>query len=149
MLGQTSKEVITLSRMRRLVSNTPDDDVGTIVVASNHIRKLLFRIFECLGIGPRDSPVARNLRPHHKPHTFCFTHHILVMRIVSQTDIVASQLLSPAKQGTSILYRMSTTTTVWFLLVYRDSLQEDGLAIKQNLLVASLDSTETYLVCKG
>ena len=149
MLGQTTKEIIALSRMRSLVGNTPDNHVGTIMVASNHICELLLGILESLRISPCDSPITRNLTPHHNAHTFSFANHILIVWIMSQTNKVASQLLSPSKQSASILNRISTTTTICFLFVYRNSLQEYWLAIKQNLLVASLDSTEAYLVCKG
>ena len=132
--------------MRGLVGDTPDDDVGTIMVASNHICKLLLSILEGLRISPIDSPIARNLRPYQNALTFSLAHHILVVRIMSQTNKITSQFLSHSQQCTGIFYRVSTTSTIGFLLMNTDSLQEDGLTIQQNLFIASLDSTETYLV---
>ena len=95
MLGQTTEKGITLSRVRRLVGDAPDDDVRTVMVTMNHICQLLFSILEGLRILPVDRPIAGNLRPHHDTHALCLAYHILIMRIVSQTHEVTTQFLSP------------------------------------------------------
>ena len=70
--------------MGRLVGNTPDDDVGTVLVAQYHICHLLLGIGVGLGIFPGDGPVAGYLAPHHEPHALSLAYHIFIVWIVCQ-----------------------------------------------------------------
>ena len=102
-LGKRREEAVARLAVRSLIGYAPDDDVGTVLIASNHVAKLTFGILICVGILPGDGPVARNLAPHHDAHTFGFAHSMFVVRVVSQTHVVAAQFLSPVEQCASIL----------------------------------------------
>ena len=144
--GQTSEELVALGRVRRLVGNTPDDDIRTVMVAGNHVLQLCLSILIGGEVLPGDGPIDGNLRPHQNTHALSFAHSIFVVRIVGQTHEVATQLLRPREQRVGISRAVGATAAVGFLLVYADTLQEDGLTVEQNLLAARLNLAETHLV---
>ena len=135
--------------MWRLVGNRPDDDVGAVVVATNHVRQLLAGIVVGLRVTPGNRPIDGNFRPHQYTHAFGLAHHFLVVRIVSQTNEVAAQFLGPSQQCAGVLHAIGTTSAIGFLVVDGDALQEDRLAVQQNLFAACLDGAETDGVNEG
>ena len=68
------------------------------------------------------------------------------MRIVSQSDEVATKFLCPAEQRVGVCCAIGASATVSFLLVNADAAQEDGLAVEQELLATGFDGAETNLV---
>ena len=135
--------------MGRLVGDAPDDDVGAVLVACNHITQLCLCILEGLGVGPGDGPIDGNLRPDEDAHALCLTDGVFVVGIVCQTHEVAAQFLCPGEEGVSVLGGVGTTAAVGLLLMDGDALEEDRLAVEQNLLVAGLDGAETDVVGEG
>ena len=65
---------------------------------------------------------------------------------MGQAHEVTTQFLGPGEQCAGILGRVGATTAIGLLLMDGDSLEEDGLAVEQDLLVARLDGAETDLI---
>ena len=145
-LSQVAQECIALGGMRRLVSDTPYDDVGTVMVTCNHICQLILGVLVGLGILPGNGPVNRNLGPYQNTHLLCLAHHLLVVGVVCQTYKVTSQFLGPREQGTSILNAVGPTASVGLLIVYTNAFQEDRLSVQKYLLITCLDGAETYFI---
>ena len=68
---------------------------------------------------------------------------------MSQTHEVAAQFLGPREQRAGILYAIGTTSAIGLFVVDGDALQEDGLAVQQDLFAARLDGAKTDRICKG
>ena len=60
-LCQAPEEVVALGRVGRLVGDAPNDDVGAVVVAADHIGQLLFGVGEGGGVLPGDGPIDGDL----------------------------------------------------------------------------------------
>ena len=146
MLCQSAQELVALGRVGSFVGNRPDNHVGTVLVAANHVGQLPFGILVSFGVFPCNGPVNGNLRPHQDSHTLSLAHGILVVWIVSQSDEVAAKFLCPAEQCVGICCAIGASATVCFLLVNADAAQEDGLSVEQELFATRFDGAETNLV---
>ena len=68
---------------------------------------------------------------------------------MGQAHEVAAQLFGPCEQLAGIFGGVSPPAAVGLLVVDADALEEDGLAVEQNLLVACFDGAEADLVGDG
>ena len=53
--GEVAEELVAIGRVGRLIGNAPDDDVGAVVVAGNHVTQLVLGVLIGFGILPCDS----------------------------------------------------------------------------------------------
>ena len=83
--------------MGRLIGQRPDDDGGTIVVASYHVGELSLGILVGVGILPRDGPIDGDFRPQQETLSLSLAHGQFVVRIMGQSQEVTTQLTCPAK----------------------------------------------------
>ena len=53
--GKIAEELVAIGRVGRLIGNAPDDDVGAVVIAGNHVTQLVLGVLIGFGILPCDS----------------------------------------------------------------------------------------------
>ena len=92
---QATQELVAFGRMGRFVGNAPDDDIGAVLIAQNHVGQLTLGILVSVGVGPCNGPIDGNLRPDENAHSLCLTHSIFVMGIMSKANEVTAQFLCP------------------------------------------------------
>ena len=68
---------------------------------------------------------------------------------MGQTYVVAAQFFGPGEQCAGIFNAVGAASTVGLLVMDANTLQEYGLAVKQQLLALGLDGAETYPVLQG
>ena len=68
---------------------------------------------------------------------------------MGQAHEVTTQFLGPREQLVGVFGRVGPPAAVSLLVVDADALEEDGLAVEQDLLVACLDGAEADLVGDG
>src|SRR6185437_1872879 len=68
------------------------------------------------------------------------------VRIVRQPHEVAAQFLSPGNQRAIVIYGNCMATAIRRFFVGRNSAQENGLAVEEDLGAASLDGTKADVI---
>ena len=116
------------------------------MVASNHVAELCLGIRERRRIRPIDIPINWNLRPHQQSHAIGQTNLIFVVRVMSESDEIASQLFHPPEKRLRILLAECPPFAKWRLLVHGNSPQENRLSVQQNLVALRLDCSEANLI---
>jgi hypothetical protein len=81
-LFERGEELQPRRTLRRLVPNGPENDGSPILIASNHLRELLFGIAKRSRILPGDGPVNRYFRPDEQSHFIRQADHRFVVRVM-------------------------------------------------------------------
>src|SRR5262245_29595475 len=67
------------------------DDYGSAVpITSDHFTQLVLGVCQSSRILPLNGPVNRNFGPHHQSESVCLSDHLLVVRIVGQTNKITA-----------------------------------------------------------
>ncbi len=127
---------------RRLVRHRPQDDRRAVLVASDHLTQLAPGIGQGGLVLPLDRPVNRDLGPYQQAELVCNAHHVLVVRVVGQSDEVAVELLHPFEQGARVLGTVRPAITFRRLFVHTDATEEHRLSIEQDVGSVGRDGAE-------
>ena len=116
------------------------------MIARNLVAQLRLGIRQRRRIRPVNIPIDRNLRPHQQSHAVRQTNLILVVRIVSEADEVASQIFHPPEKSLRIFRAEGAALAKRRLLVHRNAAQKNGLAVQQNVRSLHFDRAKTNLI---
>ena len=89
-LNKSCEEMIASLSPWSFIGHTPYNNGTAVMIALDIISKLSVSIVIGFLVIPLDSPIHRDLAPHHQALFLGHAHHLFVMRIVSQTDKVTS-----------------------------------------------------------
>ena len=129
-----------------LIGHAPYNDSTAIMVAFHIVTQLAQGVFIGGGIVPVDSPIDGNLAPEQQSFALCQPYHLLVMRIMGQSEEVAAQLLGPTDECLVILFPCAAARLERCFFVDGYSAQENLFAIEQDFVAGSLYVAKTDFV---
>src|SRR5258708_28984502 len=139
---QSSQEGKPVRFNGSLVRERPQNYRGAIVIAGNHLPQLRFGARKRSRTFPPNIPVDGDFRPHQQAHAVCEADLILIVRVVSQTDEVATKFLRPSEQRLRVTHGVRAPTGDRRLLMQRNATQEDRFSVQQNLRASRLDGSK-------
>mgnify|MGYP003671619038 FL=1 len=128
------------------VSDGPDDDAGAVAVSVDHLGEVGLGVGAGDGVFEIEHPVDWDLGPDHESEFVGDFEHVLVVRVVGEADIVASEFFGAAQEFACVGFGVGAAFSVGGFFVEADASEENGLVVEEDVSALGCDCAETDLV---